>query len=47
MFTYSHENTSLGQSERAYCLTYILNRGNTIVGKPVVFIVADKGKDRK
>ena len=25
MFTYSHANTPLGQSERAYCLSYFIN----------------------
>ena len=47
MFTYSHANTSLGQSERAYYLRYFINRGNTIAGNSVVFIVAHKGKNRK
>ena len=27
MFTYSHANTPLGQSERAYYLSYFINRG--------------------
>ena len=26
MFTYSHANTSLGQSERAYYLSYFINK---------------------
>ena len=29
MFTYSHANTPLGQSERAYCLSYFINRDLT------------------
>ena len=27
MFTYSHANTPLGQSERAYYLSYFINKG--------------------
>jgi len=30
MFTYSHANTPLGQSEGAYCLSYFI-KGNRVV----------------
>ena len=30
MFTYSHANTSLGQSERAYYLSYFINTGSSV-----------------
>ena len=30
MFTYSHANTSLGQSERAYYLSYFINKFNLV-----------------
>ena len=46
MFTYSPANTPIGQSELAYYVRYFIQRGNTIVGKPAVFIVAHKGKNR-
>lgn len=45
MFTYSPANTPIGQSELAYYVRYFIQRGNTIVGKPAVFIVAHKGKN--
>ena len=31
MFTYSHANTPLGQSERAYYLSYFINSNSTVV----------------
>ena len=45
MFTYSPANTPIGQSELAYYVRYFIQRGNIIVGKPAVFIVAHKGKN--
>ena len=32
MFTYSHANTALGQSERAYYLSYFINEHTTKIG---------------
>ena len=40
MFTYSHANTPLGQSERTYYLSYFIN----IIYKLIVLIVANDMK---
>ena len=34
MFTYSHANTPLGQSERAYYISYFINVYNAIINIP-------------
>ena len=38
MFTYSHANTALGQSERAYYLSYFINRHYIMEARPCIIV---------
>ena len=44
MFTYSHANTPLGQSERAYYLSYFINDYNGLVWGQETNPVANKSE---
>ena len=39
MFTYSHANTALGQSERAYYLSYFINRNKSRFLRPGLTLI--------